>query len=92
VNLGDEPSGVVLINLPVAALASELATRTPDEPCAATVGEVVERFCRNCPDYPTVRVCLAAGEGFWLPPGGLVLDGDPSAKDEPDVLLLISTE
>jgi hypothetical protein len=91
VNLGDEPSNVVLVNLPLAGLAAELATRTPNEVCPATVGEVVEWFCRDCSDYPPVSVKLGPAEGCWLPVGGLVLDGDPSGKEEPDMLLLIST-
>jgi len=43
----------------------------------------------NC---PPIRLCLGPGEGFRLPPGGLILDGDATDKREPDVLLLISEQ
>jgi hypothetical protein len=92
VNLGDEPSGVVLINLPPALLAAELARRALGEPTPMTVGALVERFLRVCSDYPPVRAGLGPAEGCLLPAGGLVLDGDPTGKDEPDVLLLISAD
>lgn len=91
VNLGDEPSAVVLINLAPAALAAELARREPGA-VPATVGELTSRFLRTCPDYPPVRVRLAAGEGCRIPAGGLILDGDPTGKEEPDVLLLVSED
>lgn len=89
VNLGDEPSAIVFINLSLPGLAEELVRRTSGV-VPATVGDLVCGFLRTCPDYPPVRVRLAAGEGCRLPPGGLILDGDPTGKEEPDVLLLIS--
>jgi hypothetical protein len=92
VNLGDEPSGVVLINLPPAELAAELDRRALGGSTPTTVGELVERFLRVCSSYPTVRVQLGPGEGCRVPAAGLVLDGDPTGKGEPDLLLLISTE
>jgi hypothetical protein len=101
VNLGDEPSSVVVINLPPTELAAELERRDSGEPhpsglaegtSPTTVGELVERFLRVCSDYPTIRVQLGSAEGCSLPAGGLILDGDPTGKSEPDVLLLISAE
>jgi hypothetical protein len=91
VNLGDEPTGVVLINLPPVSMAAELIRCAPDEPVPATAGALVERFLRVCPNYPPVRVRLGPGEGCRFPATGLILDGDPTRKAEPDVLLLIST-
>jgi hypothetical protein len=88
INLGDEETSVVLINLPCAGLR-RLA---PEQPAPASVGELVERFLRYCPDYPPVRLVLGPGEGYRLPRGGLVLDGYRAGKQEPDVLLLISHE
>ncbi len=89
VNLGDEPTGVVLINLSLAGLAAELHPGSKPPP-GTPVGELVGRFLRGCPEYPPVRVRLGPGEGVGLPPAGLVLDGDPTGKQEPDLLLLIS--
>jgi hypothetical protein len=54
------------------------------------VGEFVGRFLRAWSDYPPVRLMLRPGEGYRLPPGGLILDGCLEGKQEPDVVLLIS--
>jgi hypothetical protein len=90
VNLGDEDTALVLLNLPPATLATELVRRSPDEPPPEAVGNLVARFLRAFPDYPPVRLRLGPGEGCRLPAGGLILDGDPTGKQEPDVMLLIS--
>jgi hypothetical protein len=90
INLGDEPTSVVLINLPCHQVAVELHSRFPDQASPATIGELVGRFLRTCPDYPPVRMLLGPGEGYRLPRGGLILDGYSADKQEPDVLLLIS--
>jgi hypothetical protein len=92
VNLGDEDTALVVLNLPPAALAAELARRCPVNPATVVVGELVGRFLRAFPDYPPIRVRLGPGEGCRLPADGLILDGDPSGKQEPDVLLLISED
>jgi hypothetical protein len=92
VNLGDEDSRLVLIAAPLQGLAAELALRHPDRPLPATVGELVGVFLREFPDCPVIRFRLGPGEGFRLPAGGLILDGDTTDKQEPDVLLLISEQ
>jgi hypothetical protein len=92
VNLGDEETSVVMVNLPCRQLDVELHRRSPDRPSPATVGELVGQFFRACPGCPTVRLILRPGEGYRLPRGGLILDGYPGDKQEPDVLLLISGE
>ena len=89
VNLGDEALGVVVINLALPDLASELARRAPTDP-PATVGELVAQFGAKCPDYPPVRLQLGPGEGCRLPTEGLILDGDATDNEEPAVTLLIS--
>jgi hypothetical protein len=91
INLGDEPTSVVLINLSCRQLDAELRRRLP-EPAPTTVGELVEQFLHCCWDYPTVRLILGSGEGYRLPWGGLILDRCASGKQEPDVLLMISHE
>ncbi|HKB40572.1 MAG TPA: hypothetical protein VKD72_29370 [Gemmataceae bacterium] len=89
INLGDEETSVVLINLPWRQLEEELRRRFPDQSSPA-VGELVGQFLRSCSDYPPVRLILGPGEGYRLPQGGLILDGYGGDKQEPDVLLLIS--
>jgi hypothetical protein len=92
INLGDEPTSVVLINLPCRQLDGELRRRFPQWAAPATVGELVGQFLRTCPDYPPVRLTLGPGEGYRLPKAGVILDGYLRDKQEPDVLLLISEE
>ena len=92
VNLGDEDTRLVLIAVPIQGLAATLAPRHPGRPVPTTVGEVVGWFLREFPDCPPIRLRLGPGEGFRLPSGGLILDGDATDKQEPDVLLLISEQ
>jgi hypothetical protein len=92
INLGDEPTSIVLINLSCRQLEAELRCRSPDQAPLTAVGDLVEQFLRSCPDYPTVRLILGPGEGYRLPRDGLVLVGHLGDKQEPDVLLLISQE
>jgi hypothetical protein len=92
VNLGDEDTRLVLIAVPIPALAADLALWHPCQSLPTTVGGLVGRFLREFPDCPPVRLRLGPGEGFRLPAGGLILDGDATDKQEPDVLLLISEQ
>jgi hypothetical protein len=92
INLGDEPTSVVLINLSCRQLDAELLRRFPDHPLPATVGELASQFLRSCPDYPTVRVILGPGDGCRLPWGGLIVDSYSQGKQEPEMLMLISHE
>jgi hypothetical protein len=92
VNLGDEDTQLVLIAAPIQTLAADVALRHPGQPLATTVGELVDRFLREFPDCPPIRLRLGPGEGFRLLAGGLILDADATDKQEPDVLLLISEQ
>jgi hypothetical protein len=80
-----------VLNLPPSTLSAELARRSPGDPPPATVGELATRFLRSFPDYPPTPLRLGPGDGCRLPPAGLILDGEPTGKSEPDVMLLIST-
>jgi hypothetical protein len=91
VNLGDEDTRLVLIPSPIRGLPANLALRHPGQP-PATVGELVRWFLREFPDTPPVRLRLGPGEGFRVPPAGLILDADATDKHEPDVLLLVSEQ
>jgi hypothetical protein len=92
INLGDEETAVVLINLLSRQLDAELRRPHPDQPAPAAVGGLAERFLRSCSDYPPVRLTLGPGEGYRLPRGGLILGADLEGKQEPDVMLWISRE
>jgi hypothetical protein len=89
INLGEADTSVVLINLPYRQLAAALRDRVPDQPAPTAVGDLVGRFLRSWSDYPPTRLILGPGEGYRLPRSGLILDGYPGDKQEPDVLLLI---
>jgi hypothetical protein len=91
INLGDEETSVVLINLPCEQLEVELRSRFPDQPAPAA-GELAERFLRSCADYPLVRLILGPREGYRLPRAGLILSGYLEGKQEPDVMLSIAAE
>lgn len=90
INLGDEATSLVLIDLPRRAmdqiLCRDLADRTPP----VTFGEFIEQFLRASPDVSPVRVILHPGEGLRLPCEPMLVDGFPQDKQEPDVLLLIT--
>jgi len=85
VNLGDEPSHVVLLDLPPRTLAARLAAAADE--LAPT--ELVARYLRRFPQEPFLRVRLAPGEGLWLSPRGVVHDRYTRGKRDLDVFLSI---
>jgi len=89
INLGDEATSLLFVNLTAQDLVAELRQRDPDLSLPATRGELAERFLKLCPDYPLVRLRIEPGEGFRLPAGGLIVAGCTLDKNEPDVLLLV---
>jgi hypothetical protein len=89
VNLGDEATSLVFLNLPAARLQDKLHAAPGSPGDYPTPGELARRFLSSFPAYPLVRVLLAPGDGYWLPAGGIVADGYTVDKQEPDVLLLI---
>jgi hypothetical protein len=89
VNLGDEATSLVLLNLPAARLQDRLGTAPGAAGVCPTLGELARRFLTSFPAYPLVRVLLRPGDGYWLPAGGVITDGYTVDKQEPDVLLLV---
>jgi hypothetical protein len=88
INLGDEPTALLFINLVVRDLLAGVTThQQPFSP--GTVGTLAERFLAVHPDYPVVRLEIAPGEGFRFPNTGLLVDACTLDKHEPDVLLLV---
>jgi hypothetical protein len=92
VNLGDEPTSLVFLNLPAARLQDRLRTAPGAPGVCPRLGELTRRFLTSSPTYPLVRVLLRPGDGYWLPAGGAVADGYTLDKQEPDVLLLIAEQ
>jgi hypothetical protein len=89
INLGDEATSVVLVNLAAQRMHDLLAGGFPDLAPAATYGELAERFLRHLPDYPPVRLRIEPGEGYRLPSGGVLVDACTLDMEGPAVLLLI---
>jgi hypothetical protein len=89
VNLGDEATSLVVLNLPAARLQDRLRTAPGAPGVCPTLGELARRFLTSFPAYPLVRVLLRPGDGYWLPAGGVVTDGYTLDKQEPDVLLRV---
>jgi hypothetical protein len=89
VNLGDEVTSLVLLNLPAARLRDRLRTAPGAPGVCPPLGELARRFLTSFPAYPLVRVLLRPGDGYWLPAGGAVTDGYTMDKQEPDVLLVV---
>jgi len=89
VNLGDEATSLVLVNLSADELLAEVQRRRPEPFAPRTLAELAERFLSLCSDYSPVRLVIEPGEGFRLPASGLIVDGCTLDKKEPDVLLLV---
>jgi hypothetical protein len=89
INLGEEETSVVMINLSRQQLEAELRRRFPDDVPPVPAAELAGQFLRRCSDYPAVRLILGPGDGYRLPQGGLILGGYREGKGEPDVMLLI---
>jgi hypothetical protein len=87
INLGDEASHIVLLNLPPAGMAGlvDEAGAGPAPPLA----DLTPRFFEARSTYPLVRIRLDPGEGLWFPTSGVVCDGWTREKRELDVVLTI---
>ena len=86
INLGDEPTHLVLLNLAPAAMAGMLGRPWP---AASIPGrDLLCRFFTARPTYPLLSVRLEAGDGLWLPTG-VVYDVCTLDKREVDVALTI---
>jgi hypothetical protein len=88
-NLGAEALSVVLVNLAAQQMHDLLAMGFPDLAPAATHGELAECFLRHLAEYPPVRLRIEPGEGYRLPPGGVLVDACTLDMEGPAVLLLI---
>ncbi|MEJ7637603.1 MAG: hypothetical protein WKF75_06325 [Singulisphaera sp.] len=91
INLGDEATSLVFLNLPAAAIDDLAPTSSVEvsggehRPPSAGVPRL-----HGLPSYPLVRLLLQPGEGYWLPAVALFLMDTP-AEAKPDVVLMIST-
>jgi hypothetical protein len=89
INLGDEATHLVLLNLTPAAMADMLGREPGDGPPDPGL---LRRFFAACPEYPLIRVRLPAGDGVWLPTPGIVYDTCTLDQREVDVVLTVRAE
>jgi hypothetical protein len=87
INLGDEATDVVLLNLQPGAMAEMIGGRAGGAP-PLPLSDLVPRFFEARPAYPLVRIRLDPGEGLWFP-GDVVHDGWTCEKRDLDVVLTI---
>ena len=87
INLGNEPTPLVLLNLPIRRMRELLAARgfTEESP-----SRTPDQFMKLFPDYPLVRLALPARHGVHFCPDALIHHGYSAKKNEPDILLLIT--
>ncbi len=87
INLGDENTSVVLLNLPRRQMESELQLRDAAPP--GEIGDLARCFLRVCGDYPPIRLILCPGEGYRAPSGGIILGPHVPEKSGCDIQLSI---
>jgi len=92
INLGDETTHLVLLNVPAQGMRALLAQDGESDPWSLAPSDLVARFFEEYPDYPLTRVSLDPGEGVWFPRDDVVHDGWPGAKQDADVVLTIRGE
>jgi len=88
VNLGDEASSIVLLDLPPLTLAAQLGAAGRE----LTPHELVTRYLGAFPQQRCLRVRLAPGEGLWLSRLGVVHDGNTCGKRDLDVMLSVARD
>jgi hypothetical protein len=91
VNLGDERTSLIFLNLRSSRIAEMLADRPRSAESTTRVehGDVVRSFLSHFPAYPLVRLVLEPGEGVWLPDADVIYDDDRSGKSDMDVWLIL---
>jgi len=89
INLGDEATQLVLLNLPLHDMHASLTKQRQTAGGKMSARDFLTRFLTTLPTYPLVGVRLDPGDGLWLPDGGMVYDGDTRGKQELDLILTI---
>jgi hypothetical protein len=88
INLGRAPRAVLLINLPLMDLFSQLELADPEDILADFRGlRLGARFMRAQPDYPALRLRIDPGEAYILPTDNLVHDASSEGNAWPDITL-----
>lgn len=89
INLGDESSTLVVINLTIKRILELLGspgTIATDDMLSYGVA-LAHLFLSTFPDYPVLKLMLMPGEGLIIPARRIIHDGSTLGKVEPDILL-----
>jgi len=89
INLGEEPTSIVFVNLSPSQMAERLALEGIERASMGAPDDVARRFLNRFPEYPLVRLPLNPGEGFWWPAQGIVFDGYTIDQTSIAVMLLL---
>jgi hypothetical protein len=92
VNLGDEATFIVLLDLPPSTLVARLEAAGDAEASALSANRLVKRYFEIFPREALLRVRLDPREGLWLSPQGVVHDGWTHGKRDLDVVLSVRME
>jgi len=92
INLGDEATHLVLLNLPSQLMRALLAGASEPDPWSLPPAQLAARFFAARPDYPLTRVRLDPRDGLWFPRADIIYDGWAGAKRDVDVVLTIRGE
>jgi hypothetical protein len=92
VNLGDEATFVVLLELPPAALLARLLAAGESRARTLSPDRLVNSYFERFPRQSLLRVLLEPGEGLWLSPEGVAHDGWTRGKQDLDVVLSLRIE
>jgi hypothetical protein len=87
INLGDEASFIVLLELPPVVLARRLESAGVEAPTGLADPALVRQYLDAFPRQSLLRVRLEPGEGVWLSPLGVIHDGWTEGKQDLDVML-----
>jgi len=91
INLGDERTSLIFVNLRSSRIAELLAGRlcSADSASSAQEGDQARSFLAHFPTYPLVRLVLEPGEGVWLPDADVIYDDGRSGKSDIEVWLIV---
>lgn len=98
VNLGDERSAMIFLNLGRRRISEMLGTESATDSASdgavqpLASDDLVRRFLARFPEYPLLRVLLEPGEGVWLPCKDVICDVDRTGKEDLDVWLVLKDE
>lgn len=87
INLGDEATHIVFLNLTPEALRAYLTETGSND--SASDDEALQAFAVRHPEYPLVGVRLDPGEGLWLPTPPPAFDGWTVGKQDLDAVLIL---